>query len=69
MQELAKQALCEYNIQGVGTTGSGRNLAGALVGADVIKMKLQPMLLLPVHMFQVFKLFWKSADRTVKLLF
>lgn len=40
MQELAKQALCEYNIQGVGTTGSGRNLAGALVGADVIKNEI-----------------------------
>ena len=33
MRELIKQALCDYNIQGVGTTGSGRNLAGALVGA------------------------------------
>ena len=40
MRELIKKAICEYNIQGVGTTGSGRNLAGALVGADVIKNEI-----------------------------
>jgi len=40
LRELYKKALCEYNVQGVGTTGSGRNLAGALVGADVIKNEI-----------------------------
>lgn len=30
----------EYEILAVGTTGSGRNLAGALVGADVIKNEI-----------------------------
>lgn len=40
LRELYKKALCEYNIKGVGTTGSGRNLAGALVGADVIKNEI-----------------------------
>ncbi len=40
MRELLKKAICEYNIQGVGTTGSGRNLAGALVGADVVKNEI-----------------------------
>ena len=30
----------EYEISAVGTTGSGRNLAGALVGADVIKNEI-----------------------------
>lgn len=40
LRELNKKALCEYNIKGVGTTGSGRNLAGALVGADVIKNEI-----------------------------
>ena len=40
LKELFKKALCEYNVQGVGTTGSGRNLAGALVGADVIKNEI-----------------------------
>ncbi|MDD3437657.1 MAG: acyl-CoA dehydratase activase [Candidatus Gastranaerophilales bacterium] len=40
LNELFKKALCEYNVQGVGTTGSGRNLAGALVGADVIKNEI-----------------------------
>lgn len=40
LRELHKKALCEYNVLGVGTTGSGRNLAGALVGADVIKNEI-----------------------------
>lgn len=40
MRELLKKALCEYSVQAVGTTGSGRNLAGALVGADVIKNEI-----------------------------
>lgn len=40
LKNLIKQAKNEYNILGVGTTGSGRNLAGALVGADVIKNEI-----------------------------
>ena len=38
--EQAKAVGREYNIMGVGTTGSGRNLAGALVGADVVKNEI-----------------------------
>lgn len=38
--EQANNANREYDIQGVGTTGSGRNLAGALVGADIIKNEI-----------------------------
>ncbi len=40
MRNLLAQAKMEYNILGVGTTGSGRNLAGALVGADVVKNEI-----------------------------
>lgn len=40
MRELYKKAICEYDVKGVGTTGSGRNLAGALVGADVVKNEI-----------------------------
>lgn len=40
MRQIAQQAICEYNVLGVGTTGSGRNLAGALVGADIIKNEI-----------------------------
>src|SRR5574344_1145230 len=40
LQELHKKALCDYNIMGVRTKGSGRNLAGALVGADVVKNEI-----------------------------
>jgi len=37
---LNEQSNENYEIYGVGTTGSGRNLAGALVGADVIKNEI-----------------------------
>ena len=40
LKNLMKQAKQQYNILGVGTTGSGRNLAGALVGADVVKNEI-----------------------------
>lgn len=40
LKELYKKAICEYDVKGVGTTGSGRNLAGALVGADVVKNEI-----------------------------
>jgi len=40
MQNLLEKGHGELNILGVGTTGSGRNLAGALVGSDVIKNEI-----------------------------
>jgi len=40
LRELYKKAICEYDVKGVGTTGSGRNLAGALVGADLVKNEI-----------------------------
>ena len=40
LKHLMETAKEEYNVEGVGTTGSGRNLAGALVGADVIKNEI-----------------------------
>lgn len=36
----AKKGNANWEISGCGTTGSGRNLAGALVGADVIKNEI-----------------------------
>ncbi|MCI1273018.1 MAG: acyl-CoA dehydratase activase [Clostridiaceae bacterium] len=40
LKNLYAKRLTEYDVKGVGTTGSGRNLAGALVGADVIKNEI-----------------------------
>lgn len=40
MKKLVEQSKEEYNILGVGTTGSGRQLAGALVGSDIIKNEI-----------------------------
>ena len=40
LRKLLETATEEYDVQGVGTTGSGRNLAGALVNADVVKNEI-----------------------------
>ena len=40
LKKLYEQKLTDYDVMGVGTTGSGRNLAGALVCADVIKNEI-----------------------------
>ena len=40
MKQIVEKANEEYNILGVGTTGSGRQLAGALVGADIVKNEI-----------------------------
>lgn len=40
LEKLYSQRLTDYEVMGVGTTGSGRNLAGSLVGADVIKNEI-----------------------------
>ena len=40
LKELYKKKITDYDVMGIGTTGSGRNLAGALVGADIIKNEI-----------------------------
>lgn len=40
LRELFAKKITDYDVMGVGTTGSGRNLAGALVGADIIKNEI-----------------------------
>ena len=40
LQKLYNQKLTDYEVAGVGTTGSGRALAGSLVGADVVKNEI-----------------------------
>jgi activator of 2-hydroxyglutaryl-CoA dehydratase len=37
LQELKRSLSSDIKIMGVGTTGSGRRLAGLIVGADAIK--------------------------------
>lgn len=40
IRKIKEQATQEYEVLGVGTTGSGRHLAGALAGSDVIKNEI-----------------------------
>jgi predicted CoA-substrate-specific enzyme activase len=40
MKTLAKSFANKVNIKGVGTTGSGRQLAGIIIGADIVKNEI-----------------------------
>lgn len=40
MKAILDSAKTEYEVLGVGTTGSGRQLAGAVVGADIVKNEI-----------------------------
>jgi len=40
LKKLYEKKLTDYEVMGVGTTGSGRALAGSLTGADVIKNEI-----------------------------
>lgn len=40
MRMLYEKRITDYEVKGVGTTGSGRSLAGSLVGADVVKNEI-----------------------------
>ena len=40
LKTIIENAKTEYEIMGVGTTGSGRQLAGAVVGSDIIKNEI-----------------------------
>ena len=40
LNRLYEKRLTEYDVMGVGTTGSGRALAGSLVGADIVKNEI-----------------------------
>ncbi|MGD9579778.1 MAG: acyl-CoA dehydratase activase [Vampirovibrionia bacterium] len=40
MKHIVDNAQDEYDVLGVGTTGSGRQLAGAVLGADMIKNEI-----------------------------
>lgn len=40
LEKLYEKRITDYEVMGVGTTGSGRALAGSLVGADVVKNEI-----------------------------
>ncbi len=44
-----KEKMGEINIRGVGTTGSGRNLAGVMVGADIVKNEITAHAVAAMH--------------------
>jgi activator of 2-hydroxyglutaryl-CoA dehydratase len=56
-------------ICGAATTGSGRSLAGALIGADIVKNESPHTLWLHFMRFLKLGQLWRSVDRTLKSLF
>ena len=40
LKEIKLKTSEKFNVKGVGTTGSGRNLAAMIVGADVVKNEI-----------------------------
>ncbi|MHB8992365.1 MAG: BadF/BadG/BcrA/BcrD ATPase family protein, partial [Chloroflexota bacterium] len=51
LKEVAEQLPADTEIAGVGTTGSGRYLAGAMLGADVIKNEITAHSVAASHYF------------------
>jgi predicted CoA-substrate-specific enzyme activase len=51
IMESADQSLREFTVAGSGTTGSGRHLAAALVGADVVKNEITAHATGTLHFF------------------
>jgi predicted CoA-substrate-specific enzyme activase len=49
LRELAPLAEDGFEVRGVGTTGSGRHLAGILVGADVVKNEITAHAVAALH--------------------
>lgn len=51
LKEIAQALPPDVEIAGVGTTGSGRHLAGAMVGADVVKNEITTHAVAASHYF------------------
>ncbi|RYD02217.1 hypothetical protein N752_26280 [Desulforamulus aquiferis] len=66
LRETAKDIPADIDIAGVGTTGSGRFLAGVMVGADVIKNEITAHAVAASLYEPRCKQYWRSAARTQK---
>jgi predicted CoA-substrate-specific enzyme activase len=62
-------ALPELNIRGVGTTGSGRQLAGLLLGADVVKNEITAHATATVQFYPQVRTIFEIGGQDSKIIF
>jgi predicted CoA-substrate-specific enzyme activase len=62
-------ALPKLNILGVGTTGSGRQLAGLLLGADVIKNEITAHATATIHFYPQVRTIFEIGGQDSKIIF
>jgi predicted CoA-substrate-specific enzyme activase len=64
-----QQAVPEIMIQGVGTTGSGRQLAGLLLGADIVKNEITAHATATIHFYPQVRTIFEIGGQDSKIIF
>jgi predicted CoA-substrate-specific enzyme activase len=61
--------LPEINIRGVGATGSGRQLAGLLLGADIVKNEITAHAIATIHFYPQVRTIFEIGGQDSKIIF
>jgi predicted CoA-substrate-specific enzyme activase len=64
-----QQQLPQISIQGVGTTGSGRHLAGILLGADIVKNEITAHATATIHFYPEVRTIFEIGGQDSKIIF
>ena len=67
--KFLKEEIPNTNILGVGTTGSGRQLAGILLGADVIKNEITAHATATIHYYPDVSTIFEIGGQDSKIIF
>jgi len=68
LQELSKKIPGDITVCGVGTTGSGRQLIGAMVGADVVKNEITAHAAATIHYVPDVKTIFEIGGQDSKII-
>jgi predicted CoA-substrate-specific enzyme activase len=68
LHEIRKNLKRETNVSAVGTTGSGRNMIGAMVGADVIKNEITAHAVAAINVNPIVKTVFEIGGQDSKLI-
>jgi predicted CoA-substrate-specific enzyme activase len=64
-----EQAIPKIEILGVGTTGSGRQLAGLLLGADIVKNEITAHATATIHFYPQVRTIFEIGGQDSKIIF
>ncbi len=64
-----KQEIPEISIRGVGATGSGRQLAGILLGADIVKNEITAHATATIHFYPEVRTIFEIGGQDSKIIF